>query len=214
MDDSLLNKLRALGIKVGASTLPANSSPLKFLDFTNGSEESTIFGNCYRIDDVYPANYLQGVTELCVYPQIGMIASICGSAAASSYSTDRIVYLDTETTGLSTNAGVIPFLIGCCHVTNESVVVTQFLMQTPADEKACLCALIKYLDDVDVVVTYNGKSFDLPLLETRFALNTLTSPFSELHHIDLLFASRKVWKNTLESRRLGSIEMSILGDFP
>ena len=73
-----------------------------------------------------------------------------------------------------------------------------------------LIALAEYMTDARAVVTYNGKSFDIPLLNNRYVLHDLISPFKDLAHIDLLPMARKIWKKKLASRRLSNVETEIL----
>src|SRR5208337_3000013 len=79
------------------------------------------------------------------------------------------------------------------------------------DEKAVLRALAEILDSFEGLVTYNGKTFDVPLLETRYALARLKSPFGRMLHLDALHPSRRLWRLRLESCRLTDLESSILG---
>jgi len=67
------------------------------------------------------------------------------------------------------------------------------------------------LAQYDVVITYNGKAFDAPLLETRYRLNRQPLPLERLSHLDLLFATRRLWRLRLESCRLIELENQILG---
>jgi tetratricopeptide (TPR) repeat protein len=87
----------------------------------------------------------------------------------------------------------------------------QLFLKEPADEPALLARLDQLLSPFDTVVTYNGKAFDIPLLNTRHVLNAFQTPFGEFHHIDLLALARRIWKNRLPSRSLGTVESEILG---
>ena len=98
----------------------------------------------------------------------------------------RALFLDTETSGLAGGTGTFAFLIGVGHVEEDRFRVTQFLMRSPVGEAAMLEELAVLADGRRDLVTYNGSSFDLPLLETRFALNGVPSPFRGVRHLDLL----------------------------
>jgi len=90
-------------------------------------------------------------------------------------------------------------------------VVRQFFLRDYPDEKAVLRALAEILDSFDGMVTYNGKTFDVPLLETRYALSRMKSPFGRLLHLDALHPARRLWKLRLESCKLTDLESAVLG---
>ena len=124
---------------------------------------------------------------------------------------ERLVYLDTETTCLEGGSGTCAFLIGIGMVEGTQFVVRQFFLRDYPEEKAILHALAEILDAFDVLVTYNGKTFDVPLLETRYALARLKSPFGRLLHLDALHPSRRLWRLRLESCKLTDLESAVLG---
>ena len=124
---------------------------------------------------------------------------------------ERLVYLDTETTGLAGGTGTCAFLIGIGLLEGTQFVVRQFFLRDYPEEKAILRALAQILDAYDGLVTYNGKTFDVPLLETRYALARLESPFGRLLHLDALHPSRRLWRLRLESCRLTDLESAVLG---
>ncbi len=123
----------------------------------------------------------------------------------------RWAFLDTETTGLAGGTGTYAFLIGVGRVTAEGFRVRQFFMRDYAEEPSLLDALSRHLGRFDVLVTYNGKTYDIPLLETRYRMLRLHPPFSRLAHLDLLFGARRLWKLRFESCRLIDLEYRIFG---
>jgi uncharacterized protein YprB with RNaseH-like and TPR domain len=123
----------------------------------------------------------------------------------------RLIYLDTETTGLAGGTGTCAFMIGIGAIEGSQFVVRQFFLRDYPEEKAALAALAKVLRAYDGLVTFNGKTFDVPLLETRYSLSRLKSPFNRLLHLDLLHPARYVWKLRLESCQLTRLEKEILG---
>ena len=84
-------------------------------------------------------------------------------------------------------------------------------MRHPGEELALLAGLSTFIDGMQAVVTYNGKAFDLPLLNTRYTLMGLSNPFEGVAHFDLLPLARRLWRIRLESRTLGNVENHILG---
>jgi len=131
----------------------------------------------------------------------------------------ELVYLDTETTGLAGGTGTCAFLIGLGMIEGADFVVRQFFLRDYPDEKAILAALAQTLSAYKGLVTFNGKTFDLPLLETRYALARQRSPFGRMVHLDLLHPARRLWKLRLESCQLTHLEREVLsmsrkGDVP
>ncbi|MDQ3547272.1 MAG: ribonuclease H-like domain-containing protein [Chloroflexota bacterium] len=121
-----------------------------------------------------------------------------------------MVFLDTETTGLSGGTGTHVFLVGIGRFTGDALHVRQFFMRHPGDERALLAALASDLRETGALVTYNGRSFDVPLLETRYRMHGQSFVAPE-QHIDLLAPARAIWKHRLPSCSLGTIERMVLG---
>ena len=122
----------------------------------------------------------------------------------------RALFLDTETSGLAGGTGTFAFLIGVGYVQEDRFRVTQFLMRNPLGEAAMLEELAVVAAGRRDLVTYNGGSFDLPLLETRFALNGVPSLFRGARHLDLLHPARRLFKPRHENARLATLEREVL----
>jgi len=121
------------------------------------------------------------------------------------------VYIDTETTGLSGGSGTLAFLVGTAVVGDQAIEVTQFLLTRFAAEAALLSAFAASLPDAARLVSYNGKSYDLPLLLTRFRMQGLPCPVAGLPHTDLLHPVRRLFGNRWGDCRLLSVEKELLG---
>ena len=121
------------------------------------------------------------------------------------------VFLDTETTGLAGGAGTAAFLIGVGWFEGERFHVRQYFMRDYHEEAALLHALAAELARFPRLVTFNGKMFDVPLLDARFRLNRSRFPLAEAPHFDLLHPARRLWKARLESCRLQSLEAALMG---
>lgn len=120
-------------------------------------------------------------------------------------------FLDTETTGLSGGAGTVAFLVGVGYRMGDGFCVDQFFMSDYSDEPEMLVELSRLLEKFNSVITFNGNRFDLPLLSTRFLMNRLPDPVKDLQPLDLLLASRRLWKLRLGSCRLANLEERVLG---
>lgn len=124
---------------------------------------------------------------------------------------ENALYIDTETTGLSGGAGTLAFLTGVGRFEDGEFVLEQYFLRDYGEEIYMLEALEKLLDEASCLVSFNGKSFDIPLLRTRFTMQRLRWRWDELPHIDLLHAARRVWKPRLERLRLVDLEAELLG---
>ena len=122
----------------------------------------------------------------------------------------KMLFIDTETTGLSTASGTLAFLVGIARFDDQSLYVEQMLLRGHADEPAMLRHLAEHLGRASCIVSYNGKSFDWPLLRTRFVMNRVPAPPLP-PHLDLLHCARRLFKKRLGSLRLVQMEREVLG---
>ena len=127
-----------------------------------------------------------------------------------SFDPRRILYLDTETTGLG-GSGTVAFLVGLGYLTDGGFEVHQFLMRDYPEEPFLLRHVAAGLDRFDVLCTFNGTTFDVPLLESRFLMNRMDRSCLEMPHLDLLHMCRRLWKLRLGRCNLGRLEEVILG---
>lgn len=138
-----------------------------------------------------------------------MLALLALDPALSSCNMERALFFDTETTGLS-GAGVVAFLVGMAYFEDGQLIMEQTLLRTPAEELAMLRVFEERLRRAELLVTYNGKAFDLPLLDARFVMNRL--PRLPLRpHLDLLHVARRLHRRRLGACRLVHLESDVLG---
>jgi hypothetical protein len=122
------------------------------------------------------------------------------------------LFMDTETTGLSGGAGTLPFLAGLGRVLPSGAFeLVQILAREPGEEPALLEVLVSELAGAEYWVTFNGRAFDLPLINTRFVINRMRNPAATWPHLDLLHAARRVFGRRLRDRSLISLEDAVLG---
>ena len=135
-----------------------------------------------------------------------------GLLAGGPTPTGRLLFLDLETTGLAGGAGTCAFLVGCGWFDGGTFRVRQFFLSSYAGERILLDALTVIAGEAGAVVTYNGKSFDLPLIETRFLFNRMTTPFAGMPHIDMLHAARRLWRSDDDDpeRAQGSCRLTMI----
>lgn len=122
----------------------------------------------------------------------------------------RILFFDTETTGLAGGTGTRAFMIGAAHWGDGALHVRQLLITTLAAETAMLELFASWLDADTLLASYNGKSYDAPLLRTRYRLARMLDPTAQLDHVDLLYPSRRRYRGLYENCRLATIERQVL----
>ncbi len=115
-------------------------------------------------------------------------------AAEDAEGADRTIFLDLETTGLSGGAGTVAFLVGCGWFDMGAFQVRQFLLTSYASERALLSAAADCFADATLLVTYNGKTFDLPVMETRWLFHRIPPPLDSVRHFDMLHPARRLWR--------------------
>jgi len=122
------------------------------------------------------------------------------------------LFIDLETTGLSGGTGVVPFNIGMGFYRDDKFHVAQYFLGEMAEEERMIQELGEFFRDMNFqsVVTYNGKGFDLPLLETRFILYRQPFILSDLPHLDFLYAARRLWSHKYESCRLYHLALEVV----
>ena len=177
------------------------------------TKEENQYGVVYKKVVEYGMDYKHGDIELAKLPEAVAEWDRSGeSHPLTPDSSKRLVFFDTETTGLK-GAGTLIFLLGFIEQIGESFQLTQYVLPGPDHEAAFLYASGLWEEEV-TLVTYNGKSFDVPQLETRWTLNRHTVPPLLTHdHIDLLHGSRRVWKEEIATFKLTNIEEEKLGFF-
>ena len=122
----------------------------------------------------------------------------------------KTLFLDTETTGLAGGTGTSAFLIGIGFFYENKYIVEQYFMRDYIEESPMLRLIAEKAIDYDLIVTFNGRSFDLPLLETRMILNRIDPVLNRMDDLDLLHPARNIWGLSLENCRLGTLEEEVL----
>jgi len=209
----LSDKLKSLGVQVGAKNLPP-PKPRRgnsIEQVVNGRLHVTPFGEAFVVEQTYPPDYRHGNVALPLTTSLQPIADWANESRIATSDPRHLVFLDTETSGLAGGTGTYAFLIGLGRYDETGFQLTQIFMRDPIEEPAALAALTEFLQPLDALVTFNGKSFDAPLLRNRYILNQHDIPFADAAHLDLLPLARRLWRDRLESRALKSLEEHILG---
>lgn len=208
----LADKLRRMGVRLNApkTMQPKQKHPVE--NVIDGEFLQTNYGRIFTAGVRYDLkDYRHGSQKLVTASIPNRLAQWAKIELPDPFKLENIIFLDTETTGLSGGTGTVAFMVGLARVEGDQLVLKQFFLRNPAEEQALLAGLGNFCDGMQAIVSYNGKSFDIPILNTRFILNGFTSPFTGLPHYDLLHLVRRLWKARLSQCNLSNIEKNILG---
>ena len=213
----LTDKLNRLKGHLGDSSAPVSKPkiPSRYLDFAEalgGKLITNNAGNYCLIRTVFPIGYKHGSHQLTTSGINSLLPLAAFDLSCNSETIDfgSVIFIDTETTGLG-GAGAVAFLIGVGRIIDEGFELLQYIIPDYSDETAMLEDLNSIFSDEISVVTFNGKSFDLPLLTDRLIINRVGRKLSFKHHLDLLHSSRRLFKRRLQSCTLTNLERELLG---
>ncbi|MBI2828068.1 MAG: ribonuclease H-like domain-containing protein [Acidobacteria bacterium] len=152
------------------------------------------------IDRTYPAGHRLGRVAVAdclpaadgVWPRLELL--MCGASGAGA-PRGRLLFVDLETTGLAGGAGTYAFLVGFGWFEGATFRVRQFFLASYAAERGLLEDVAGTVGAAGALVTYNGKAFDVPLIDTRFLFHRMEAPFSNLPHLDMLHPARRLWRS-------------------
>ena len=207
---SLRERLEQLGVRQGLAGLRA---PVRHRcgieEVVSGRLVQTEHGPFFLAEEVYPADYTHGqmaLSSLLDHPPDSVIR-----LARCPLDFYRAAFIDVETTSLVGGTGTYVFMVGVGFYDEDRFRLRQFFMRDYGEERALLHHLADTLTGFDTVVSFNGKTFDVPLLETRFTLWQMSWPLTDALHLDLLHPSRRLWRMRLGSCALSSLETHTLG---
>jgi uncharacterized protein len=234
MNADLRDRLRRLGVQKGSAHLKtraaatraaATTPPPPFLAeavrpakpdqplIAVLESERTAFGDAFVRREAYAPAHVHGNRSLGL--SLDYAPDFVGRLATRrvrSVDLRNTLFLDTETTGLAGGAGTLAFLVGLGYFDDAGrFVIEQYFLKDPAREAAMLTAIDKRVGARGALVTFNGKAFDIPLLETRFTLSRIAPQFEDKDHLDLLLPARRVWRDSIGSCRLSALEAHLLG---
>lgn len=212
-DENFADRLKSLGVRIGTQDLtprPRRQAAFAIEQVIPGQEIETPYGPVYIAEERHPVANHYGVINLKFKTPPELLASYCNYPGLSAASPEEYFFIDTETTGLGLGTGVFAFLIGIGKYSGDDFIIQQYFLRDPGEETAALAALSIEIGDNPVIVSFNGKSFDVPLLKNRYILNSLTSPLETATQLDLLHLSRRLWRDRLPSRTLINLEGQIL----
>ena len=192
---------------------PVESAPRSCIEeWSHGQVVTNEFGPHFETEKQFASHKHHGSADIGALAELSpnLLDTLSGHEI-TGFEPSKWAFLDTETTGLAGGSGTYAFLIGVGRITAAGFVVRQYFMREYAEERSVLVALEQHLSEFDVLITYNGRSYDQPLLETRYRMHRRPPPFGRLGHLDLLHGARRLWKLRLETCRLVQLEQEILG---
>ena len=181
-------------------------------EWLSGAEVFTPLGVHYETERLYERHRRHGSVGIVDLEGLSHdLLDPISNGAIRGVPPEKWCFLDTETTGLMGGSGTYAFLVGVGRITPQGFRVRQFFMRDFGEEASSLSALTEHLKQFEVLITYNGRTFDQPLLETRFRMLRQRPPFTSLEHLDLLHGARRLWNLRFDSCRLVELENQILG---
>jgi len=215
MSEALRRRLRALGVVKGVrelATLPPRRR-VAIKDLVPGHFHTTSHGQCFVAEATYPPDHLHGDLPLSTFLDLPaeIVAQVARDDALAGVNLRRACFLDTETTGLSGGAGTMAFMVGLGYFDETGFRLRQYFLRDPGDEPAMVEALAEILPQFEALVSFNGRGFDVPILENRFILARIPPPTTGMPHLDLLPPARRLWRHHLPSCALTSLEREVLG---
>ncbi len=219
-----LRQIESLQLKPERTPTFRSSSPVAEYEIgrvIDGFMKLTPHGEFFCHQRDFPPGHHHGQIEIAsLLSKPAALLSIVGqNQIFDNIDLRKILFLDTETTGISGGTGMYAFLVGLGYFTETGFRVEQFFLDEIQDELALLHEINQLLERHELLITYNGKSFDAPLLETRNIYHRLSTILTSRPHLDLLHSARRLWKSSLPDCALTTIESHVLkhqrvGDIP
>ncbi len=212
-EDALRRRLSRLGSRKRKKTPQAQRSPRRAA-LPPGNDVETPLGRAYRIEQRFTQDHLHGSFRLDAARSFNaeVIAEVTGQPNVAEIDLDKLVYLDTETTGLAGGAGTIVFLVGVGVFQGDVFRLRQYFLRNPGEEAGMLSALQEDLEAAAGFVSFNGRVFDLPLLEMRYMLSMRRRwRLTAYPQVDLMYPARRLWRRSLPDCTLNTIERMQLG---
>jgi hypothetical protein len=169
----------------------------RMADVLGGQVVTNRFGRALVIDRRYESDRFHGSRRVgeCEVPDGDTLRLLDPTLPLPDGVRARTLFVDLETTGLSGGAGTVAFLVGCGWFDMGAFQVRQFLLTSYASERALLDAVASCFDAASLLVTYNGKTFDVPVMETRWSFHRMRMPLESVRHFDMLHPARRLWSS-------------------
>jgi uncharacterized protein YprB with RNaseH-like and TPR domain len=226
----LSEELRKLGVRLGVEGLrpplkdQENARAMGIESVVPGQVLDTPCGNCFVVETRYPLEHVHGASQLSMLPPeehpSPLLAHLAHDDALAGLDFRSAIFFDIETTGLGIGSGMYAFMVGFGTFEDNEFCLRQYFMRDYHEEGALLHLLHEQMQgsaspggqDSAWWVSFNGRNFDLPVLQTRFICGGYQDmPLARAPHLDLLYPARRLWRRRLASCALSSLESNVLG---
>ncbi len=214
-------ELHKLGVRLGVKHLqPASQThkrghSLGVESVVPGEVLQTPHGPCFVVERRYPLDHAHGQHRLSALRPSErpspLLARLAGDERASELDYQSAIFFDIETTGLGIGSGMYAFMVGLGTFEQDGFCLRQYFMRDYNEEEALLHLLDRQVRQRSWWVSFNGRYFDLPVLQARFTCARRELPLAQAPHLDLLYPARKLWRRRLTSCALSSLEAGVLG---
>ncbi|MFQ6003390.1 MAG: ribonuclease H-like domain-containing protein, partial [Candidatus Zixiibacteriota bacterium] len=199
-------------------TLPKKQDVM--VELIGGVVSENRYGKFVLAEKRFDLNHKHGRIKLasCIEHEGDVLAPLCYSKrsapkisfSSASFVLKETVFIDCETTGLAGGVGTYAFLVGIGYFQDNEFLIEQYFMRDFDEEKAVLFAVSEELKNFKFLASYNGKCYDLPLIENRSVVNRIDFDSTAWFHLDLLFPSRRLWKRRIQDCSLSNVEQQLL----
>lgn len=216
---TLTERLRSLGVQLGVGDLTpaaaASRQTQQGIDCAMpGQVLDTPHGPCFVVETRCPLDHAHGELRLSAldpdtHPS-PLLSCLAGDRRLVQMDYGSAIFFDIETSGLGIGAGVYAFMVGFGTFEGDEFCVRQYFMRDYGEEDALLYLLAQQMQERRWWISFNGRNFDLPILQSRFTCGRLRMPLPEAPHLDLLYPARRLWRRRLRSCSLSSLESGAL----
>jgi uncharacterized protein YprB with RNaseH-like and TPR domain len=206
---ALRARLRQAGLKPASSLTPPDRKIAAIPIEWPGREIVTPIGSYFVAEFRYASDWRHGGKALAEFLKASPLPDMLGIPDGTNPA--DMVFMDTETTGLAGGAGTMAFLVGTGSYVDGGFVLRQYFLPDPSGEAAMLEASLREMESQKALVTFNGRAFDVPILQARATLRLRRfDALTRLSHFDLLLHARRLWRRRLESCALRNLETDLL----
>lgn len=222
----LSEELRRLGVRLGVQDLLSTATTkavttnfqrdkMDIESLVPGQVWDTPYGPCFVVETRYSLEHSHGNHRLSALSPLErpspLLAWLARDERLSGMDFRSAIFFDIETTGLGIGAGMYAFMVGFGVFEEEQFCLRQYFMRDYNEEQALLYLLEQQMHQHAWWVSFNGRYFDLPVLQARFICAQREMPLAQAPHLDLLYPARKLWRRRLRSCALSSLEVGVLG---
>jgi uncharacterized protein YprB with RNaseH-like and TPR domain len=214
-------ELQRLGVHLGfditqqaaESPVPARAPSIEAV--VPGELVETPCGPCFVSETRYHVDHVHGTYPLSALAPgerpSSYLVHLAGDKRLAGLDLRSSIFFDIETTGLGIGAGMYAFLVGFGTFEGDEFCLRQYFMRDYGEEEGLLYLLSQHMRRFEGWVSFNGRNFDLPVLQSRFICGRQEMPLAQAPHLDLLYPARRLWRKRLTSCRLCSLEAGVLG---